>query len=167
MQAQLIDERLRQYNPLTKAIGDAGYDLFASSYHNASGNKIWLGEHPTASFDYSITIGVGETIKFGTGIKIWIKHPDLFAGIFARSKLGSNHNIVPANCVGVSDSSYQGEIIVALHNDGEEPYTVKPFEKIAQLLFIPITSVSFEWVQEFDGASERGEKGIMCGEERR
>ena len=62
-----------------------------------------------------------------------------FAGfIFARSGLGVRHGIVPANCVGVIDSDYRGEVLVALYNHAEQPFTVQPGDRMAQLVLLPI-----------------------------
>lgn len=96
----------------------AGFDLYAS---------IEGGEQQIAA---------GETVKIGTGIAVEI--PDGFFGaIFARSGIATKQGLRPANCVGVVDSDYRGEIIVALHNDSPTPQYVTNGERIAQLVILP------------------------------
>ena len=68
--------------------------------------------------------------------------------IFARSGLSAKEGLRPANCVGVVDADYRGEIKVALHNDGEVQRVVTPAEKIAQLVVVPFLPVSFNEVKE-------------------
>ena len=71
----------------------------------------------------SVTIAPHSTEKIGTGLAIAV--PDgYFGAIFARSGLAAKQGLRPANCVGVADSDYRGEYIVALHNDTDEPRTV-------------------------------------------
>ena len=72
-----------------------------------------------------------------TGLAMAI--PEGYVGlIFARSGLASKHGIAPANCVGVIDSDYRGEVKVALANHGSEPYTIQPGDRIAQLMISPV-----------------------------
>lgn len=58
--------------------------------------------------------------------------------IFARSSLACKHGIAPANCVGVVDTDYRGEIVVFLHNHSSSAYTVRPNDRIAQLIVMPV-----------------------------
>ena len=85
---------------------------------------------------------------------------DEFAAfVYARSGLATKHGIIPANCVGVIDSDYRGEILVTLTNIGKEPYTVAPFERIAQMILAPICLPELRQVAELD-ATERGAGGF-------
>ena len=103
-------------------------------------------------------INPNETVKFHTGISMEI--PKGFVGlVFARSGLGINHGIVPSNCVGVIDSDYRGEIMVALHNHSNETYSVKENERVAQIVIVPFLSVEFKKVTELTN-TERGVKGF-------
>jgi dUTP pyrophosphatase len=117
----------------------AGYDLYAC-------------------LDEAITIAAGETVKVGTGLSIAVPE-GYFGAIFARSGLAAKEGLRPANCVGVADSDYRGEYIVALHNDSSVTRTVTPGERIAQLVIMPFLSVTFEEAQELN-ATERGEGGF-------
>ena len=106
----------------------AGYDLYAC-------------------IDSPITIAPHTTEKIGTGISCAI--PDgYFGAVFARSGLASKQGLRPANCVGVCDSDYRGEYIVALHNDSDEERTVSSGDRIAQLVIIPFQSVEFNVCDE-------------------
>lgn len=117
----------------------AGYDLYAC-------------------IDEAVTIKPHTTEKIGTGLAFAV--PDgYFGAIFARSGLASKQGLRPANCVGVADSDYRGEYIVALHNDTDEDRTIKPQERIAQLVVMPYLSVEFEEMDELS-QTERGAGGF-------
>lgn len=119
----------------------AGYDLYACTGMN-NGVKIWGG----------------ETRKIGTGISMAIPE-GYFGAIFARSGLATKNGIRPANCVGVIDSDYRGEIIVALHNDSVDEFTVKDGERIAQLVIMPYLAVDFIETNALD-ETDRGIGGF-------
>ncbi len=106
----------------------AGYDLFAN-------------------ISEDLIIAPHETKMIGTGLAIEIPE-GYFGGVFARSGLSSKEGLRPANCTGVVDADYRGEIKVALHNDSEVSRTITPDEKIAQLVVIPFLSVDFNLVSE-------------------
>ena len=72
---------------------------------------------------------------------------------------GAKHGIVPANAVGVIDWDYRGEIKGPLRNQGSEPYTVQPGERIAQMLVVPVQTPELTLTDDL-GSSERGEKGF-------
>ena len=88
----------------------------------------------------NIEIFPGETKKVGTGIAIEIPE-GFFGGIFARSGLSTKKGLRPANCVGVIDSDYRGEIIVPLHNDSDIPRVINDRDRIAQLIILPYLQV--------------------------
>ena len=117
----------------------AGYDLFANISEN-------------------VEILPHETKLIGTGISCAVPE-GYFGGIFARSGLSSKEGLRPANCVGVVDSDYRGEIKVALHNDSETPRTIVPNQKIAQFVVVPFLTVEFQEVAELD-STDRGEGGF-------
>ena len=89
----------------------------------------------------------GRTTMVKTDIAVEIPE-GYFGGIFARSGLATKAGLRPANCVGVIDSDYRGEIIVALHNDSGHLRTVEKGERIAQLVIMPYLSTEFEEVEE-------------------
>ncbi len=117
----------------------AGYDLYAC-------------------LDEAITVAPGETVKVGTGLSIAVPE-GYFGAIFARSGLAAKEGLRPANCVGVADSDYRGEYIVALHNDSAVTRTVTPGERIAQLVIMPFLSVTFEESSALD-ETDRGAGGF-------
>ncbi len=117
----------------------AGYDLYAC-------------------LEEAVTIGAGETVKIGTGLAIAVPE-GYFGAIFARSGLAAKEGLRPANCVGVADSDYRGEYIVALHNDSAVCRVVSPGERIAQLVVMPYLSVEFDEVSALD-ETERGAGGF-------
>lgn len=114
----------------------AGYDLYA-----ATANPVTIPPH--------------ETIKVGTGLAFELPN-NIFAGIFARSGLATKKGLRPANCIGVCDSDYRGEYIVALHNDLDQPQTIEPGERIAQMILLPFYPMILQEVEELSD-TERGE----------
>lgn len=89
-----------------------------------------------------VKVAPGETRKINTGIAIELP-TGFFGAIFARSGLATKHGIRPANCVGVIDSDYRGEIIVAIHNDSKEDFIIYDGDRIAQLVIIPYVTPTF------------------------
>lgn len=105
----------------------AGYDLFANL-------KEVLVLEPHAS----TLIPTGLAMEIPEGY---------FGGVFARSGLSTKEGLRPANCVGVVDADYRGELKVPLHNDGEVVREIKPGQKVAQLIVVPFLSVEFDEVE--------------------
>ncbi|GCF85740.1 dUTP diphosphatase [Geobacter sp. SVR] len=106
------------------------------------------------------TLQPGETCMIPSGIAISIHDPGLVALLVPRSGLGIKHGIVLANTVGVIDSDYQGEIGIGIHNRGHQPYTIEPGERVCQMMFVPVTQVALEVVEEFSQESARGAGGF-------
>lgn len=117
----------------------AGYDLYAAIENN-------------------ITVPAHSTEKIGTGLSFEL--PDeTFAAIFARSGLATKQGLRPANCVGVCDSDYRGEYIVAIHNDTDEDKVIEPGERIAQMILMPYIPMTFVETDELS-ESGRGQDGF-------
>lgn len=117
----------------------AGYDLYAC-------------------LDRPIYIPPHETVKVGTGIAIELPS-GTFGAIFARSGLATKQGLRPANCVGVCDSDYRGEYIVAMHNDSDMEKQIWPNDRIAQLVVMPYVAVEFQEVESLN-ETERGAGGF-------
>ena len=100
-----------------------------------------------------------ETRLIPTGIALHIEDPTLAAVLLPRSGLGHKHGIVLGNLVGLIDSDYQGQIFVSCWNRGSNPFVVEVGERIAQMVFVPISQVDFDVVDEFQ-SSRRGEGGF-------
>lgn len=105
-----------------------------------------------------ITLKPGETKLVGTGLAMAIPE-GYFGGIFARSGLAAKEGLRPANCVGVVDADYRGEVKVALHNDSDQERRVTNGERIAQLVVLPYLETEFEEKDELDSTG-RGEGGF-------
>lgn len=123
----------------------AGYDLYANI---------------VTPFEDNCTedVNPNTTVKIKTGIALEI--PDgYFGAIFARSGLATKQGLRPANCVGVIDSDYRGEIIVAIHNDSDSVQTVHNGDRIAQIVILPYLSVEFEETTELSD-TDRGAGGF-------
>lgn len=111
-----------------------------------------------ACIDTEKTIAPGETLLVPTGIAMAI--PTGYVGlIFARSGLACKRDLAPANKVGVIDSDYRGEIMVALHNHGKQDRTIEPAERIAQIAIMPVDQPTFELSETLDETG-RGEGGF-------
>ena len=103
-----------------------------------------------ACIEEAVTIPAGGRKLIPTGIAIALPDPGYVALIFARSGLGIKHGIAPANCVGVIDSDYRGEIMVGLQNSGDTDYTVQPADRIAQMMITPVIQANVQLVEELD-----------------
>lgn len=125
--------------PTKGSVNSAGYDLYACLKED-------------------VEIKPGNTVKIKTGIAIEL--PTSYVGlIFARSGLSIEKNLAPANKVGVCDSDYRGEYIVALRNGGDTSYIVKNGDRIAQLVVVPVLSLNFKEVENLS-ETKRGENGF-------
>jgi dUTP pyrophosphatase len=107
-----------------------------------------------------ISIQPGETVLVGSGIAVNIKDPNIVGLIVPRSGLGIKKGIILANTIGVIDSDYQGEIKIGLFNRSQKKYTVKPAERICQMLFMPVLRATLKLVREFSNATYRGNGGF-------
>lgn len=123
-----------------------------------SGSRYAAGYDLYACMDAPVEIAPHTTAKIGTGLSIAVPE-GYFGAIFARSGLATKQGLRPANCVGVCDSDYRGEYIIAVHNDGDIPQTINPGDRIAQLVVLPYLALDFEEVNELD-TTERGAGGF-------
>jgi dUTP pyrophosphatase len=137
---RILDPRLKTNMPEYATPGSAGLDL-------------------RACIDSTMSVEPGETKLVPGGLAIHIADPGLAAMILPRSGLGHKHGIVLGNLVGLIDSDYQGQIFVSVWNRGTQPFELKPLERIAQLVVVPVVQVSFNIVEDFD-QSERGAGGF-------
>ena len=112
-----------------------------------------------ALLDEPLTINPGETVLVKTGLAIHIGDPNYAAVIIPRSGMGHKKGIVLGNLVGLIDSDYQGELMISTWNRGKEPFVLEPFERLAQLVVLPVVQPEFELVTDFE-ASSRGEGGF-------
>jgi dUTP pyrophosphatase len=112
-----------------------------------------------ACLDNKLIIQPGETHLIPTGLSIYIGDPNLAAVILPRSGLGHKHGLVLGNLVGLIDADYQGPLMISCWNRGQHSYTIEPFDRIAQLVFLPIARVNFELVDDFSETS-RGAGGF-------
>ncbi|TLZ21020.1 MAG: dUTP diphosphatase [Gammaproteobacteria bacterium] len=142
LKVRVLDARLGSEFPLPAyaTAGSAGLDLCAC-----------LAE--------PLVLEPGRAELLPTGIAIHLDDPTLAAVILPRSGLGHKHGIVLGNLVGLIDSDYQGQLMVSCWNRGAEPFAVRPGERIAQLIVVPVVQVELEVVADF-AASARGAGGF-------
>ena len=111
-----------------------------------------------ACLDAAVTIPAGKTVFIPTGLAMEV--PKGCAGlIYARSSMGSKRGLAPANKVGVIDSDYRGQVMVALHNHSQEDQVVNPGERVAQLIITPVFTPGFREVDDLS-ETDRGSGGF-------
>ena len=110
----------------------AGYDLFAC-----------LPE------EGEIVLEPGETRRIPLGLALALPE-GTFGAVFARSGLATRQGLRPANCVGVVDSDYRGEIMVSLFNHSGEAYTISPGERMAQMVIAPVLTPEVQEADELE-----------------
>ena len=104
------------------------------------------------------TIERGKTALIRTGVQMAI--PEGYVGlVYARSGLASKRGLAPANKVGVIDSDYRGEILVALYNQSETDQTIENGERIAQIVIAPYLKAEFVETDDLE-KTVRGEGGF-------
>ena len=126
--------------PTRGTVGSAGMDLYAC-------------------IDEPITLNGGGKAVIPTGIAIGLDSPEYAAFVYARSGLAIKHGIGLLNSVGVIDSDYRGEICVGVINQLKEPYTIEPFERIAQMVIQPVALPELVEVDDLD-ETDRGAGGF-------
>lgn len=122
------------------------------------GSEQAAGYDVYADISEPLMIAPGETVKVPTGLAVAIPE-GYFGGLYARSGLATKQGIRPANCVGIIDSDYRGELIFALHNDSNREQTIGVGERVGQLVVQPFLSVTFDEVEELSDTA-RGEGGF-------
>ena len=140
VQLKIVRPQMQERLPRYATPGSAGLDLHAC-------------------IERELILQPGQTELIPTGIAIHLADANLAAMILPRSGLGHKHGIVLGNLVGLIDSDYQGELMVSVWNRGQSAFTVQPFERIAQMVIVPVVQAAFEVVGDF-AASERGEGGF-------
>ena len=139
---KILDPRIGKEFPLPHraTAGSAGMDL-------------------RACLKEDLVLAPGATALISSGIAIHIGDPGFAAVLLPRSGLGHKHGIVLGNLVGLIDSDYQGEVLVSCWNRGKESFTIKPGERVAQMVILPVAQARFEVVSEFE-ESKRGSGGF-------
>jgi dUTP pyrophosphatase len=113
------------------------------------GTEYAAGADLYACISEDMTFAPGETKLVPTGISLEV--PVGYAGlIYARSGLASKRDLAPANKVGVVDSDYRGEVMVALHNHGVKEQVISKDERVAQLVITPYLKANFNIVDELE-----------------
>ena len=140
LEVKILDERIRDMLPHYATSGAAGLDL-------------------RACVEAPVTLMPGDSQLVSSGIAIHLGDPGYAAVVLPRSGLGSKNGIVLGNLVGLIDSDYQGPLMVSCWNRGQASFTIQPFERIAQLVIVPVVQARFERVDSFE-ASQRGEGGF-------
>lgn len=137
---KILDARMRDQLPAYATPGSAGLDL-------------------RACIDAPLTIEPGQTCLVPTGLAIHVADPGYAALILPRSGLGHKSGIVLGNLVGLIDSDYQGQLMISTWNRGQANFVLNPFERLAQLVIVPVVQATFNVVDAFE-SSERGAGGF-------
>ena len=125
--------------------------------HYATGGSAGLDMR--ACIDEPLTVSPGETVLVPTGLAMHICDAGLAAVLLPRSGLGHKHGLVLGNLTGLIDSDYQGQVFISCWNRGSNSYEVRPGERIAQMVFVPVEQVQFKIVEDFED-SDRGAGGF-------
>lgn len=131
-------------------------DVFPMPTYATSGSA---GLDLRACIDSTLTLAPAETTLVATGMAIHIADPALAAVILPRSGLGHKQGIVLGNLVGLIDSDYQGQLMVSIWNRSQQPFSIEPGDRIAQMVFVPVVQAEFNIVSEFT-ETQRGEGGF-------
>ena len=137
---KIINPLIKDQLPHYATAGSAGLDL-------------------RACISDKIVLEPGQTVLIPTGLAIHLADANYAAMILPRSGLGHKHGVVLGNLVGLIDSDYQGELMVSTWNRGNTAFTIEPFERIAQMVIVPVVQAQFNLVEDFD-ASDRGAGGF-------
>jgi dUTP pyrophosphatase len=137
---KIINPLIKDQLPHYATAGSAGLDL-------------------RACISDKIVLEPGQTVLIPTGLAIHLADANYAAIILPRSGLGHKHGVVLGNLVGLIDSDYQGELMVSTWNRGNTAFTIEPFERIAQMVIVPVVQAQFNLVADFD-ASDRGVGGF-------
>ena len=137
---KILDDRIRECLPTYATPGAAGMDL-------------------RACITESLVIAPGDVTLLPTGIAIHVEDRAFAALVLPRSGLGHKHGIVLGNLVGLIDSDYQGPLMISCWNRGRDPFTVRPLDRVAQLVIVPIAQATFTIVDAFR-SSTRGAGGF-------
>jgi len=142
LKVRILDPRVGREFPLPTyaTAGSAGLDL-------------------RACIDADLLLEPGKAELIPTGLAIYVQDPGLAAVVLPRSGLGHKHGVVLGNLVGLIDSDYQGQLMVSCWNRGREPFTIRPGERIAQLVVVPVVQVDLDVVEDFS-TTERGAGGF-------
>ena len=139
VKVKIIDSHLKEI-PKYATSGSAGLDL-------------------RASIDKSIVLKPNSTELIKTGLSIFIEDENYAAMILPRSGLGHKDGIVLGNLVGLIDSDYQGDLMISCWNRSDNDFEIKPYDRLAQLIFVNISRPQLDIVEDFK-KTERGSQGF-------
>jgi len=140
LDVKILDRRLDGQLPELATAGSAGIDL-------------------RACIDGPLVMHPGDTALISSGMALHLADSGLAALVLPRSGLGHKSGIVLGNLVGLIDSDYQGPLMVSLWNRGAQDFTIRPMDRIAQLVVVPVVQVQLNVVEEFT-VSRRGAGGF-------
>lgn len=141
-----------QIKPINARLGrDISFPQHAT--HGSAGMDI------RACIEEDITVAPGETVLIPSGFALHIDNTGLAAVLLPRSGLGHKKGIVLGNLTGLIDSDYQGEVFVSCWNRSKASFIIRPGDRIAQMVFLPVVQAEFEIVDEFNQTS-RGAGGF-------
>ncbi len=138
---RVLDERLKDSLPAYGTPGSAAFDL-------------------RACIETELVIEPNQVILIPSGISVFIEDPKLAGMILPRSGMGHKNGIILGNSVGLIDSDYQGQVFMSCWNRSTVPFTIKPLERIAQLVIVPVVQATFQVVDSFEAETERAAGGF-------
>lgn len=138
---RVLDERLKANLPAYGTPGSAAFDL-------------------RAAIESDLVIEPNQVVLIPSGISIYIQNPALAGMILPRSGMGHKNGIIMGNGTGLIDSDYQGQVFMSCWNRSNAAFTIKPLERIAQLVIVPVVQVQFDVVESFDDTTVRADGGF-------
>ena len=112
-----------------------------------------------ACIDNKVVLTPNESTIIPSGISIFIEDPEFAGMVIPRSGLGAKKGLVCGNLMGLIDSDYQGPLSISLWNRSDSDISIKPGDRVAQLVVIKVAQVNLEEVKEF-AETDRGTKGF-------
>ena len=112
-----------------------------------------------ACIDTQMVLTPNESTIITSGISIFIEDPEFAGMVIPRSGLGAKKGLVCGNLMGLIDSDYQGPLSISLWNRSDKNISIKPGDRVAQLVVIKVAQVNLEEVKEF-AETDRGSKGF-------
>jgi len=117
--------------------------------------ELAAGMDLVAAIDEPVRVESRGRATIGTGIAVSI--PEGYeAQIRPRSGLAARHGVTLVNTPGTIDADYRGEIRVIVVNHGNEPFTVRPGDRVAQMVVGPVARVEWLEVDDLDATARGG-----------
>lgn len=124
------------------------------------GTAFSAGMDVRACISEALTLEPGQCKLIPLGFAMHLADPGMMAILVPRSGLGHKNGIVLGNLVGILDADYTGQVMASCWNRSDQPFTITPLDRIAQMIVVPVVRPTFTVVEEFSATTERGAGGF-------